>query len=225
MASNLLRSVRATLIRVGSGPRYAAAAVCVLLAVVSGIEDAQSVPRPEQTPTAPVVVTSRAVATGHVLTSRDVRIAHWPRTIRPPGAAIDPRALVGRRLAGPLAVGEPVTPRRLVDPGLADGLDRNTVAVQVDVDTDVRGLVQPGGRVDLIAVPRDIPSGGASGATGRTTPTARTVCKRTLVLTVLPHSAAESVGTQVVLAVDRAQGLLIAGLRTTQLFTFVTADP
>lgn len=225
MSSPLLRSVRANLVRVGSGPRYAAATACVLLAVVTGIEDAQSAPRPTQAPTVPVVVTSRALTTGHVLTVRDVRVARWPKKIHPPGAGVDPHALIGRRLAGPLASGEPVTARRLVDPGLADGLDRNTVAVLVEVDSNLHGLVQAGGRVDLIAVPRPDLDPGPARTVSRASPSAHTVCKSTLVLAVLPRSSVGSGGTEVVLAVDRAQGLLIAGLRTTQIFTFVATDP
>lgn len=226
MAPPTIRSARNTLARVGSGPRYAAALACVLLAVVSGIEEGtQSTPRFAPVATGPLVVTTHRVTVGRVLTMKDVRIARWPTSLRPPGALTARRAAVGHRLSGSLATGEPVTPRRLLTPALADDLGRDTVAVSVDVDTDVRGLVQTGGRVDLVAVARpdltlDTPTSHA-----RASPRARSVCQRTLVLAVLPGPAANPGGTQVVLAVSRDVGLRIAALRSTQMFTFVAAVP
>lgn len=127
--------------------------------------------------------------------------------------------MIGRRLAGPVTVGEPVTPTRLLGNGLTTGLVRGAVAAGVPLD-DPRGadLVRAGDHLDLLETPR--PGDSATAPTAR--PTVATVASHALVLAVLPRTA--DADAEVVLAVDRATALQIARDRAGQVFA-VVADP
>ena len=110
-----------------------------------------------------VVVASRAIDAGRPLAAADLRTAPLPRASLP-GSALVPAAipeLVGRRLALPLAPGDPVLLSLVGDlqaprPLAADlAVGRRAVAVPIDAASAVAGFVEPGDLVDVVLVWRD----------------------------------------------------------------------
>lgn len=103
--------------------------------------------------TVPVMLAGHLLPAGHVLRARDLRAARWPAGLLPT-AATRAGDLVGRRVAAPVAAGEPVTPAHLVGPALADGLAAGQVAVPVTVGGGATDeFVHVGDRVDLWTTP------------------------------------------------------------------------
>ena len=154
--------------------------------------------------TVPVWTAARDLPSGTVLDRHDVaRAAYAPGSV-PPAAVRsggEMRALIGRTLATPLGVGEPLTPAHLAGAErLAGYPGRVAVAVRLP-DPGVAALLTPGQRVAIVAsdpqvglaperivddaavlaVPRDSPDGPAGGLTGR------------LVLFAVPSDRAEAV--------------------------------
>ena len=222
----MLSTLRRSLDRVGRWPRLALAGACLLMAGLTAAQDAQRPASATAPVTVAVVVAARALPAGHTLRAVDLRVDRWPARCRPVDGASRVPALVGRRTAGPLAAGDAISPRRLVDAGLTAGLLPGTVAVPVDLDADVRGLVGVGALVDLVAVASP-DSVDPSAPRARTA--AQTVAQGVLVLALLlPGTDARGAGaaiSRVVLAVDRATALRIAGLRATRMFTIVLDAP
>lgn len=216
-----LGPLRLALARIGTRWRLAAAAVCLLLAAVSALEDGATTAPARQA--VAVVVAAHDLAAGHRLRSSDLRVSHDVRGV--PGTLAASGPLRGRVLAGPLPRGEPVVPARLLDGGLTRGLSYDTAAVPIDVTTDVRGVVRPGGRVDLLAVPAPdvaLPDLAPRGS-GQTAPAER-LAERVLVLAVLPADPGTS-GCRLVLALGRDQAVRITGARSVRLFQVVALPP
>jgi Flp pilus assembly protein CpaB len=206
--------------RFGRTPRLCAAGLCLVLALASTIgAHAQHAAAPASAVVS-VVVAASDLPAGHSIARTDLRVARWPSSLRPAGARTAPEPLLGRRLAGPIAAGEAVTPARLFGGGLTTGLPRGTVATAVPLDDPHSGdLVRAGDHLDLLETPRppdvDTPSA--------TSPTpVSTVASHALVLAVLPHTA--DADAEVVLAVDRPTAVQIARDRAGQVFA-VVADP
>jgi len=122
--------------------------------IASAVAAGLRVLAPAPAPTVPLLVAARDLPAGAVLTARDVRTAQWPRGSAPAGVVV---GTVGRRLAGAVRRGEPLTDVRLRGPGVLAGQDPSTRAVVVRLATSTAGLVRPGDRVDVVAV-------GAAGA-------------------------------------------------------------
>jgi Flp pilus assembly protein CpaB len=167
-----------------------------------------------------VVVAASDLPAGHRITRSDLRVARWPRSLRPAGARAAPDPLIGRRLAGPMTSREAVTPARLFGSGLTTGLARGAVAAAVPLD-DPRAadLVHAGDSVDLLETPRPAD---LEAAAPTHPPDVSTVASHALVLAVLPHTT--DTDTEVVLAVERATAVQIARDRAGQVFA-VVADP
>jgi pilus assembly protein CpaB len=219
----MYRTLRHRFARFGRWPRLILAVGCVLLAVNSAVSarNAQA-----QRRGVPVLVAARDLATGRLLSAGDVRVAHWPAQLRPRGARAGPALAVGRRLAGSLTAGEPVTTARLLGRGLTTGLDPHSVAVPVTVTGPrVSELVRAGDRVDLVALPRTaadplVASGdGGSGAAGPTT----IVGSRLLVLSVLP--GADPATTDLAVAADPVTALRLTRAAMSQVLAAVGVPP
>jgi Flp pilus assembly protein CpaB len=204
---------------IGRWPRLLLAGCCLLLALQSAIG-----PEPSAAPagsTAPVVVAARPLPAGHVLARRDLEVARWPPAIRPPGTPGNPASVVGRRLAGAVGPGEPITAPRLMGADLALALPVGLVAAPVVLgDPHAADLVRAGDRVDLLATAK--PLDPLTGATAGTADV-QVVSTRSLVLAVLPADA--TADAELVLAVDRHTALRITRASATQLFTAVVAQP
>jgi hypothetical protein len=101
-------------------------------------------------PTVGVLAAAHDLAGGAELGAGDVVTVRLPPAAVPDGALRDHAA--GRRTAGPLRRGEPLTDARLLGPGLLAGYPPGTVAAPVRVaDADVGALLQSGDHVDILA--------------------------------------------------------------------------
>ena len=107
-------------------------------------------------PTSQVVVAELDIAPGTVLSTRELRIASWPRDIVPAKALSDSKELEGRVVQIPIGKGEPVLFSKLAPAGTSAGLggllDHNNLAVTVKTDevSGVAGFVNPGDRIDVL---------------------------------------------------------------------------
>jgi Flp pilus assembly protein CpaB len=211
--------LRRYLPRIGRWPRLLLAGCCVLLALASAVNA-----KPAAEPlahTAPVVVAASDLPAGHQLSRTDLTVEHWPPELRPAGARGDPSVLTGRRLAGPVGDGEPITDTRLIGADLTTGLSRLLVAAAVTLGDDhAVELVRPGNRVDLLEADRPVdPLAGAPRGTTEVADLATHVA----VLAVLP--ATESSDAELVVAVDRPTAVRISRDSATHVFTAVVVPP
>ena len=100
----------------------------------------------------PIVVVSRDLMPGHVLTRNDLAVADWPRDLGPAGAVPDPGALVGKALGAGMSRGEAVTAARVRGPGLLTGARSGLVASHIRLaDSAMAAMAAPGDHVDLIS--------------------------------------------------------------------------
>ncbi|HEX5493788.1 MAG TPA: SAF domain-containing protein [Mycobacteriales bacterium] len=143
------------LTRFGRWPRRLLAAVLLLAALAVELSGWSTTPGPEPPAdhSVTVLAAARDLTAGSVLRAADVRPLRLPPAAVPAHALTDGRAVLGRRVAGPLRRGEALTDVRLVDPGLTAGLSGSgLVAVPVRLaDPATAVLLRPGSRVDLLA--------------------------------------------------------------------------
>lgn len=117
---------------------------------------------PTEPPQVTVVVAGRDLGAGTVLRASDLALVKMAQTQAPPDAVSDPSGLVGKTLAVVRFAGEPVTERHL-GPAVDLRPDERGVAVRVEADTGLAGLLRPGMRVGLVAtVPVDQGFGGTA---------------------------------------------------------------
>jgi Flp pilus assembly protein CpaB len=144
--------------RLGGWPRRVLVAMLLLTAVLLlAVRPHQPVPAAAPAvPTAEVVVAARDLSAGTVLTAADLGLAAIPDSVVPAGVVRRPVGLIGRRVAGAIRRGEPVTDVRVVGPGLAAGLAAGETAVPVRLaDAESAALVRPGDRVDVLGTAVD----------------------------------------------------------------------
>ncbi len=146
-----LDRTRATVRRAVLRRRRLLAAVCTCVAVGAGLS-ATATPA---APTVAVLVAARDLPAGAVLEPEDlVRVDFRPGT-PPVGAVDDPARLAGRQLAAPVAVGESITPVRLVGADLAASQPgRRAVPLRLP-DPGMVGLLTVGDLIDLVATDPD----------------------------------------------------------------------
>ncbi len=198
-----------------------AALLCLLLAAGSalGARSAAS-----KTPAVhPVVVAARDLAAGTVLAAADLRVASWPSAVRPANVVDRVPSVLGRQLGGAISAGEAISSTRLIAGDIAAGLPPGMVAAPVELTSSAAGsLVQPGDWVDLLSAGR--PASSSDEATSLTP--AQIVAERVRVLAVRPSSAdAANEGTPIVVAVDRATALRLAGALGGALTVTVRSPP
>jgi hypothetical protein len=163
-----------------------------------------------------------------VLTGHDVVVRRWPARVRPAAARASPSEVVGRRLAGAVAVDEAITSTRLLGRDLTTGLDANSVAAPVLVDdAHLADLIHPGDRVSVLATTRlsDL-AGAGPGADTRSPADVTVVVTRAVVLAVLadPGDGVGAAATEIVVAVPRETATRLARLRSSRVFA-VLGDP
>ena len=98
---------------------------------------------PQEEPTAVVVVAARDLGAGSILTPADLKTVVLPLEQAPSDALADPTPLVGESLAVVRYSGEPVTPKHL-GPAVVLAPDERGIAVRVEADTGLAGLLRPG---------------------------------------------------------------------------------
>ncbi len=105
-------------------------------------------PEPEQT--VDIVVAARDLGAGAALTPADLALRTLPADQAPPDAVSDLAELVGQTLAVARFQNEPISPKHL-GPGVSLGPDERAVAVRVNRDRGLAGLLRPGARVGVVA--------------------------------------------------------------------------
>jgi hypothetical protein len=83
--------------------------------------------------------------------SGDLREVAFPPDAVPASAVLDRRTVVGRTLALPVAVGQPVATAQVLGRSLLDGLPGRAVVTVRLADADVAALLRAGDTVDLWA--------------------------------------------------------------------------
>ena len=105
---------------------------------------------PEEIAVQEVVVAARDLGAGAVIQAADLTLTTMPSEQAPADAVADTASLVGQTLSVVRFSGEPVTVRHL-GPVVALEADERGIAVQVDADTGLAGLLRPGMEVGLVA--------------------------------------------------------------------------
>jgi pilus assembly protein CpaB len=136
--------------------RRALAALLAVVALALALRP-PAVPAAEPGPAEVAVVVAAAdLPAGTVLAPAHLTVSAFPTAAVPGGTSRDPTELTGRRLAGGVRAGEPVTDVRLIGPGLTAHLPAGTVAAPVRLaDLAVTALVRTGDRVDVLATAPD----------------------------------------------------------------------
>jgi len=105
---------------------------------------------PQEEPTATVVVAAADLGAGAVLTPADLKTVIMPLESAPADGVSDTALLVGQSLSVVRYAGEPVTARHL-GPAVILAPDERGIAVRVEADTGLAGLLRPGMEVGIIA--------------------------------------------------------------------------
>ena len=112
--------------------------------------------RAAETSVGRVLVASRDMNVGRVLTPDDVREVDWPGEALPEGYSVSPSEVVGRGLLIPVRANEPLLSSKLARKEAGGGLPiaipegRRAMSVKVDEVIGVAGFVLPGTRVDVL---------------------------------------------------------------------------
>jgi len=123
------------------------AAACTGLAVLAALSAMSSPPGGS-----PVVVASRDLPSGTVISAADLREARLPASARP-DHTLDRADVVGRQVAGPMRKGEALTDYRVLRPDALAGYGAGDVLTSVRVDAvDGATGIRVGDRVDVVAV-------------------------------------------------------------------------
>ncbi|GAB2936605.1 SAF domain-containing protein [Rhodococcus aerolatus] len=131
----------------GVALRRAAAALLVLLAAVLVVRGDPAADRRT------VLVATRDLAPGQVVTEGDVALVARADDAVPAGALVDAAGATGRPVAGAVRAGETLTDVRLLGPALLSTVPGGAGAVAVPVrlaDTGVADLLRPGDRVAVV---------------------------------------------------------------------------
>ena len=128
---------------------------------MNGNDGPQTVQVQEQRPAVRVLAARRDLAIGDRVSGSDFYWQAWPDEAVSPGYVVEGRgqdmeAFAGSLVRAPISQGEPVTGRRLVQPGdagfmaavLTPGM--RAVAVPISAETGAGGFILPNDRVDVI---------------------------------------------------------------------------
>jgi pilus assembly protein CpaB len=189
--------------RAASWHRRKLAIVAAIAAVLSAVAAAA----PPAPPTLSVVRATTDLTSGAIVRSSDITVSSIAQDALPRGALVDPTAVVGRRLIGPVADGQVLTALDL--PGTSWGIrPGNVIAPLRLADPEVAALLQSGALIDVITAD---PEGGQ----------ANVVATRVSVLTVPVPPAGEGVsaadGALVLVDVDPETATLLAEAATTKI--------
>jgi len=129
--------------------RYRRFLAAALLAVAVVLAVGALSPAPP--PTVAVVVATRDLPAGSVLSATDVTVAAMAPRVAPDGSSTEAAWFIGRQLAGRVRRGEELTDARLDDGPLAlPGAGLVSAPVRL-ADAQAARLLQPGQRVDVLA--------------------------------------------------------------------------
>jgi pilus assembly protein CpaB len=123
--------------------------------------------REEKGPMTQVMVATRNLPVGTLISDLDVKVGSWPGPL-PPQAITKKEDVVGRGVIANVYEGEPILDSRLAPKGAGAGLaatippGMRAVAVRVNEVVGVAGFAVPGMRVDVLVMGQ--PPGGGAGA-------------------------------------------------------------
>lgn len=109
---------------------------------------------PNDPPTVAVLVASRDLGAGSVLTAADLTPLSLEAGLAPADAIADPAQLTGHTLAVVRFQGEPITLRHL-GPSVAVQPDERAVSLRVEQDQGLAGILRPGMHVGVVATLED----------------------------------------------------------------------
>ena len=119
-------------------------------------------------PSVPIALAARALATGDTIDGGSIRFAPWPRATLPAGAIVNSADIIGKTLRTSLLLDQPIVSAALVDSQSAGGIlpliippGMRAMSVAVDDVGDMAGLVLPHARVDVL-VSASVPSNGST---------------------------------------------------------------
>lgn len=104
-----------------------------------------------------VVIASRDLTTGHIVTREDLQVIDWPSKNVPEGFYAQPGDVIGRGVIFAVHRNEPLLAAKLAAKEAGGGLPlaipegKRAVSVEVDEVVGVAGFVLPGTRVDVLA--------------------------------------------------------------------------
>jgi pilus assembly protein CpaB len=107
-----------------------------------------------------VVVATRALAIGTLLTENDVKVVAWPAGSQVPGAIASAGEVVNRGLLTAVLQNEPITTNKVAAAHAGGGLPpaippgMRAMSVKVDDVIGVAGFIVPGSRVDVVVTMR-----------------------------------------------------------------------
>jgi pilus assembly protein CpaB len=121
-----------------------------MVAAIAAVLTAVSAAAPADPPTLRVVRAAAELPSGGVVGQQDISVSEVAEDALPRGALVDPGAVVGRRVLGPVAEGQVLTQLHLLagKVGVAPG---HLVAPLRVADPEVAALLQPGSVIDVIA--------------------------------------------------------------------------
>lgn len=184
--------------------RRLVAAVLAGLAVLAALSSLRQSPAGHD-----VLVARHDLVSGHVVGAGDVRPASVPPGTAP-AHVLTVEQVVGRRVAGPMRAGEPMTDYRVVGPGPLAGYGDDAVLTTIRVDRADVAAVTVGDRVDVVGV---APGGEAP---------AQVVARGVEIATVPDDDRADVLALGVVTTEDGALALAQAGL--TARLTVITSS-
>jgi pilus assembly protein CpaB len=150
-------------VRIGILATAALAAIAVAFFVRQAmVSEAPVVVQVEQRPVTRVLVARQDMAVGDNVTAGDIQWQSWPEEALNPGYVVENSGkgvedFVGSVVRSAISQGEPVSDRKLVQPGdagfMAIVLSRGmrAVAVPISEETGAGGFILPNDRVDIIA--------------------------------------------------------------------------
>jgi len=137
-----------------------------------------------------VVVASKPIPAGTVLTEKDLQLIAWSGEKTPSGAFDAPQQVTGHTVLEPLSQGEPVLASRLASNGLGGGTGvpsgMRAVSVHVSDSSGVLAMLRPGQKVDVQVV--------LTRKSGNAEPELRTILEGAPVLSVNPQPEPASQG-------------------------------
>lgn len=125
-------------------------AVAAGLFALAALSMARTLAQDARPATIDVAIAAKAIAAGSVIDAGDLATVQFPEEAAP-AALLNTAALIGRRAAGPIPAGDPVTPSRLVGPDLLDPGDGSVIAPVRLSDDRAASLLRPGDIVDVLA--------------------------------------------------------------------------
>jgi Flp pilus assembly protein CpaB len=205
-------------------PRRLAALLCLTLAVLSALTSLHSRSSAQSEARIQVVLTTRSLPAGTVLTRADLKLVQWPASWVPPDALASTGAALGHPIGAAMSAREPLTAKRMLDGSITGSLKPRQVALTVTLpDVGQAAILSAGAMIDLWAA--NDAGVVADGKPVRDSAPGREIATAVRVLVVLPPSERVSAtGLTVVLAVDRTAASRLANQPSGTLLATLRAD-